>query len=199
MLGQLAERWRHSRKRRSRPNRGLRWSWYQGRGSRLPDAGQAMRPSTICRARLLRRPIRTSCGLSSFGLRAGWPRQEASEALDQYMKLWPSRRSTIRTHVAPAAFNSKMERGLKGLRLAGLTSDDVDRANQYENETRVFPVGPERYVRHAQNASNRAWKPERRLSPANVTRAELINGPFPAGAGKPCSVNCFGLTQALSE
>jgi hypothetical protein len=48
--------------------------------------------------------------------------QEAREALDHYMKLWPKTAlNNFGPMVGNAAFNTKMERVLKGLRIAGLT------------------------------------------------------------------------------
>ena len=58
-----------------------------------------------------------------------WPRpmrwlageQEAHEALGHYLQLWPN--TTLKSFgptIGTAAFNSKMERVLEGLRLAGL-------------------------------------------------------------------------------
>ena len=47
--------------------------------------------------------------------------QEAREALGHHLKLWPN--TTLKTFepsIGTAAFNSKMQRVLEGLRLAGL-------------------------------------------------------------------------------
>ena len=47
--------------------------------------------------------------------------QEAREALEHHLKLWPNTTlSNFEPLVGTAAFNSKMERVLEGLRLAGL-------------------------------------------------------------------------------
>ena len=47
--------------------------------------------------------------------------EEAHEALDHHIKLWPATTlSTFEPSVGTAAFNDRMRRVLEGLRLAGL-------------------------------------------------------------------------------
>ena len=48
-------------------------------------------------------------------------KQDARDALDHYLKLWPKTAlNNFGPMIGTAAFNSKMERVLEGLRLAGL-------------------------------------------------------------------------------
>ena len=104
------------------PHSHLRWSWQQGAG--LVYLMQAKDQEAID---WLSRAAReapnvgdpTAYLASAYALLGR--EQEAHEALDRYRKLWP--KTTLKTfspRIGTAAFTSKMERVLQGLRLAGL-------------------------------------------------------------------------------
>jgi len=104
------------------PHSHLRWSWQQGAG--LVYLMQARDQEAID---WLSRAAREapSVGDPTAYLASAYAllgrEQEAHEALDRYRKLWPN--TTLKTfspRIGTAAFTSKMERVLQGLRLAGL-------------------------------------------------------------------------------
>jgi DNA-binding winged helix-turn-helix (wHTH) protein/tetratricopeptide (TPR) repeat protein len=104
------------------PDSQLRWSWQQGIGLVYLMQGQDQRAIEWLSRAALEAPnaghpvayLASAYALVGRG-------QEAREALAHYLKLWPN--TTLRSFgptIGTAAFNSKMERVLEGLRLAGL-------------------------------------------------------------------------------
>jgi DNA-binding winged helix-turn-helix (wHTH) protein/tetratricopeptide (TPR) repeat protein len=105
------------------PDSRLRWSWYQGAGLVYLMEGQDSKAIDQLSRAALEAP---NAGHPAAYLAAAYAlvgrEQEAREALDHYMKLWPKTAlNNFGPMVGTAAFNSKMERVLKGLRLAGLS------------------------------------------------------------------------------
>ena len=123
MLGQLDEALAEFLEAdRIAPDSRMRWSWSQGIGLIYLMRGQDQKAiDQLSRAaREAPNAGHPSAYLASAYALAG-REQEAHEALDHYMKLWPKTAlNNFGPMVGTAAFNSKMERVLEGLRLAGL-------------------------------------------------------------------------------
>lgn len=107
---------------RLEPNSRLRWSWQQGIGLVYLMEGQDQDAIEWLARAALEAPNAGSPAayLASAYALAG-REQEAHDALAHYLKLWPN--TTLKTFepsIGTAAFNSKMQRVLEGLRLAGL-------------------------------------------------------------------------------
>jgi DNA-binding winged helix-turn-helix (wHTH) protein/Tfp pilus assembly protein PilF len=107
---------------RLEPNSRLRWSWRQGIGLAYLMEGQDQKAIEWLARATLEAP---NAGSPAAYLASGYAlvgrEQEAHEALAHYLKLWPN--TTLKTFepsIGTAAFNSKMQRVLEGLRLAGL-------------------------------------------------------------------------------
>ena len=104
------------------PDSHLRWSWQQGVGLvYLMQARDREAIDWLSRAAL----EAPNAGHPAAYLASAYAllgrEQEAREALDHYRKLWPN--ATLKTFgptIGTAAFNTRMERVLEGLRLAGL-------------------------------------------------------------------------------
>jgi DNA-binding winged helix-turn-helix (wHTH) protein/tetratricopeptide (TPR) repeat protein len=124
MLGQLDEALAEFQEAdRIAPDSRLRWSWYQGEGLVYLMQGQDVKAIDYLSRATLEAP---NTGHPAAYLASAYAlvgrEQEARDALDHYMKLWPKTAlNNFGPMVGTAAFNSKMERVLKGLRLAGLT------------------------------------------------------------------------------
>jgi DNA-binding winged helix-turn-helix (wHTH) protein len=104
------------------PDSQLRWSWLQGIGLVYLMQGQDQRAIEWLSRAALEAP---NAGHPVAYLASAYAlvgrEQEAREALGHYLKLWPN--TTLKSFgptIGTAAFNSKMERVLEGLRLAGL-------------------------------------------------------------------------------
>jgi len=104
------------------PDSQLRWSWQQGIGLVYLMQGQDQKAIEWLSRAALEAP---NAGHPVAYLASAYAlvgrEQEAREALAHYLKLWPN--TTLKSFgptVGTAAFNSKMERVLEGLRLAGL-------------------------------------------------------------------------------
>jgi len=104
------------------PESQLRWSWLQGIGLVYLMQGQDQKAIEWLSRAALEAP---NAGHPVAYLASAYAlvgrEQEAREALSHYLKLWPN--TTLKTFgptIGTAAFNSKMERVLEGLRLAGL-------------------------------------------------------------------------------
>jgi tetratricopeptide (TPR) repeat protein len=104
------------------PDSQLRWSWLQGMGLVYLMQGQDQKAIELLSRAALEAP---NAGHPVAYLASAYAlvgrEQEAREALDHYLKMWPD--TTLKTFgptIGTAAFNSKMERVLAGLRLAGL-------------------------------------------------------------------------------
>lgn len=104
------------------PDSQLRWSWQQGIGLVYLMQGQDQKAIEWLSRAALEAPnaghpvayLASACALVGR-------EQEAREALDHYLKLWPN--TTLKSFgptIGTAAFSGKMERVLEGLRLAGL-------------------------------------------------------------------------------
>jgi DNA-binding winged helix-turn-helix (wHTH) protein len=123
MLGQLDEALAEFLEAdRIAPDSRMRWSWNQGMGLIYLMRGQDQKAiEQLSRAaREAPNAGHPSAYLASAYALAG-REQEAHDALDHYMKLWPKTAlNNFGPMVGTAAFNSKMERVLEGLRLAGL-------------------------------------------------------------------------------
>ncbi len=107
---------------RMAPESRLRWSWEQGIGLIYLMRGQDEKAIDQLSRAALEAPNagHPAAYLASAYALAG-REQEARDALDHYMKLWPKTAlNNFGPMVGTAAFNSKMERVLEGLRLAGL-------------------------------------------------------------------------------
>ena len=123
MLGQLDEALAEFVEAdRIAPNSRLRWSWDQGIGLIYLMQGQDQKAIDHLSRAALEAP---NAGHPAAYLAAAYAlvgrEQEAHDALDHYMKLWPKTAlNNFGPMVGTAAFNSKMERVLEGLRLAGL-------------------------------------------------------------------------------
>jgi DNA-binding winged helix-turn-helix (wHTH) protein/tetratricopeptide (TPR) repeat protein len=123
MLGRLDEALAEFREAdRIAPDSRLRWSWIQGIGLIYLMQGQNQKAIDQLSRAALEAP---NAGHSVAYLAAAYAlvgrEQEARDALDHYMKLWPNTSlSNFGPMVGTAAFNTKMERVRQGLRLAGL-------------------------------------------------------------------------------
>jgi DNA-binding winged helix-turn-helix (wHTH) protein len=123
MLGQLDEALAEFlQAERIAPDSRMRWSWYQGIGLIYLMQGQDQKAIDQLSRAALEAP---NAGHPAAYLASAYAlvgrEQEARDALDHYMKLWPkTAMNNFGPMVGTAAFNSKMERVLKGLRLAGL-------------------------------------------------------------------------------
>jgi len=123
MLGQLDEALAEFLEAdRIAPNARLRWSWDQGIGLIYLMQKQDQKAIEQLSRAALEAP---NAGHPVAYLASAYAlvgrEQEAREALDHHLKLWPETRlSNFEPLVGTAAFNSKMERVLEGLRLAGL-------------------------------------------------------------------------------
>ena len=107
------------------PNSQLRWSWQQGMGMIYLMEGQDQKAiEWLARATLLA----PNAGYPAAYLASAYALvgrdQEAREALAHYLEIWPNTTlETFRPSIGTAAFNSKMQRVLEGLRLAGLPAE----------------------------------------------------------------------------
>jgi DNA-binding winged helix-turn-helix (wHTH) protein/Flp pilus assembly protein TadD len=123
MLGQLDEALAEFLEAdRIAPNARLRWSWKQGIGLIYLMQGQDQKAIEQLSRAALEAP---NAGHPVAYLASAYAlvgrEQEAREALDHHLKLWPNTTlSNFEPLVGTAAFNSKMERVLEGLRMAGL-------------------------------------------------------------------------------
>jgi DNA-binding winged helix-turn-helix (wHTH) protein/tetratricopeptide (TPR) repeat protein len=104
------------------PNARLRWSWDQGIGLIYLMQGRDQKAIELLSRAALEAP---NAGHPVAYLASAYAlvgrEQEAREALEHHLKLWPDTTlSNFEPLVGTAAFNSKMERVLDGLRLAGL-------------------------------------------------------------------------------
>lgn len=123
MLGQLDEALAEFLQAdRIAPESRLRWSWEQGMGLIYLMQGQDQKAIDQLSRAALEAPNAghpTAYLASAYAL-AG-RKQDARDALDHYLKLWPKTAlNNFGPMIGTAAFNSKMERVLEGLRLAGL-------------------------------------------------------------------------------
>jgi DNA-binding winged helix-turn-helix (wHTH) protein/tetratricopeptide (TPR) repeat protein len=123
MLGQFDEALAEFREAdRIAPNSRLRWSWNLGIGLIYLMQGQDHEAVEQLSRAVLEAPAagHPAAFLASAYALTG-REQEAHEALDHYMKLWPKASLTnFEPMIGTTAFNSKMERVREGLRLAGL-------------------------------------------------------------------------------
>jgi DNA-binding winged helix-turn-helix (wHTH) protein/tetratricopeptide (TPR) repeat protein len=107
---------------RLEPNSRLRWSWQQGIGLVYLMGGQDQRAiEWLSRAALEAPNAGNPVAFLASAYALVGRVQEAREALDHHLKLWPN--TTLKTFepsIGTASFNSKMQRVLEGLRLAGL-------------------------------------------------------------------------------
>jgi DNA-binding winged helix-turn-helix (wHTH) protein/tetratricopeptide (TPR) repeat protein len=123
MLGQLDDALAEFREAdRLEPNSRLRWTWQQGMGLVYLMQGQDEKAIDWLSRAALEAP---SAGRPVAYLAAAYAlvgrNQEAHEALDHHIKLWPTTTlSTFEPSIGTAAFNDRMRRVLEGLRLAGL-------------------------------------------------------------------------------
>jgi DNA-binding winged helix-turn-helix (wHTH) protein len=107
---------------RLEPDSQLSWSWQQGMGLVYLMEGQDQKAIEWLARAALEAP---NAGYPAAYLASAYAlvgrQQEAHEALAHYLKLWPKTTlETFRPSIGTAAFNSKMQRVLEGLRLAGL-------------------------------------------------------------------------------
>jgi DNA-binding winged helix-turn-helix (wHTH) protein/tetratricopeptide (TPR) repeat protein len=107
---------------RLQPNSQLRWSWEQGIGLVYLMQGQDQKAiEWLARAALGAPNAANPVAYLASAYALVGREQEAREALVHYLKLWPNTTlETFRPSIGTAAFNSKMQRVLEGLRLAGL-------------------------------------------------------------------------------
>ena len=107
---------------RLQPNSQLRWSWQQGIGLVYLMQGQDQKAiEWLARAALEAPNAANPVAYLASAYALVGREQEAREALVHYLKLWPNTTlETFRPSIGTAAFNSKMQRVLEGLRLAGL-------------------------------------------------------------------------------
>jgi len=107
---------------RLQPNSQLRWSWQQGIGLVYLMAGQDQKAiEWLSRAALEAPNAGNPVAYLASAYALVGREQEAREAVVHHLKLWPN--TTLKTFepsIGTAAFNSKMQRVLEGLRLAGL-------------------------------------------------------------------------------
>ena len=104
------------------PHSPLRWSWQQGVGLvYLMQAKDQEAIDWLSRAALEAPNVGDPTAYLASAYALLGRKQEAHEALDHYRKLWPDATlQTLSPRIGTAAFNSKMERVLQGMRLAGL-------------------------------------------------------------------------------
>jgi DNA-binding winged helix-turn-helix (wHTH) protein/tetratricopeptide (TPR) repeat protein len=107
---------------RMEPDSRLRWSWEQGIGLIYLMQGQDQKAIDQLSRAAFEAP---NAGHAAAYLAAAYAligrEQDARDALDHYMKLWPNTAmNNFGPMIGTAAFNSKMERVMEGLRLAGL-------------------------------------------------------------------------------
>jgi DNA-binding winged helix-turn-helix (wHTH) protein len=100
----------------------LSWSWQQGMGMVYLMEGQDQKAIEWLARATLAAP---NAGYPTAYLASAYAlvgrQQEAQEVLAHYLKLWPNTTlENFRPSIGTAAFNSKMQRVLEGLRLAGL-------------------------------------------------------------------------------
>ena len=123
MLGQLDEALAEFREAdRIAPDSRMRWTWNQGMGLIYLMQGQDQKAIELLSRAALEAPNagHPAAYLASAYALAG-REQEAHDSLDHYLKLWPKTSlGNFGPMIGTAAFNSKMERVLEGLRLAGL-------------------------------------------------------------------------------
>ena len=105
------------------PDSKLRWSWNQGIGLIYLMQGEDQKAIDRLSRAALEAP---NAGHPSAYLASAYAlvgrEQEARDAMDHYMKLWPQTSlANFGPTVGTAAFNAKMVRVREGLRLAGLT------------------------------------------------------------------------------
>jgi len=123
MLGQLDDALAEFREAdRIAPNSRLRWSWNQGMGLIYLMRGEDEKAVDLLSRAALEAP---NAGHPAAYLASAYAlvgrEQEAHDALAHYLKLSPNTSlSNFGPMVGTAAFNSKMERVIAGLRLAGL-------------------------------------------------------------------------------
>jgi DNA-binding winged helix-turn-helix (wHTH) protein len=107
---------------RLQPNSQLRWSWQQGIGLVYLMGGQDQKAiEWLARAALEAPNAGNPVAFLASAYALVGREQEARDALVHHLKLWPN--TTLKTFepsIGTAAFNSKMQRVLEGLRLAGL-------------------------------------------------------------------------------
>jgi DNA-binding winged helix-turn-helix (wHTH) protein/tetratricopeptide (TPR) repeat protein len=123
MLGQLDEALAEFLEAdRIAPDSPLRWSWDQGIGLIYLMQGQDQKAiGQLSRAALEAPNAAHPVAYLAAAYALVGREQEARDALDHYMKLWPKTAlNNFGPTVGTAAFNSKMERVREGLRLAGL-------------------------------------------------------------------------------
>jgi len=131
MLGQLDEALAEFLEaERIAPDSRMRWSWNQGIGLVYLMRGQDQNAIEQLSRAALEAPNagHTAAYLASAYALAG-REQEAHDALDHYVKVWPNASlNNFGPMVGTAAFNSRMKRVLEGLRLAGLheSGDDMN-------------------------------------------------------------------------
>jgi DNA-binding winged helix-turn-helix (wHTH) protein len=104
------------------PDSQLRWSWLLGIGLVYLMQGQDQKAIEWLSRATLEAPnaAHPVAYLASAYALAG-REQEARQALDHYLKLWPQTTSkNFKPSIGTAAFNRRMERVMEGLRLAGL-------------------------------------------------------------------------------
>lgn len=123
MLGQLDEALAEFHEAdRIAPESRMRWTWNQGIGLIYLMQGQDQKAIALLSRAALEAPDagHPAAYLASAYALAG-REQDAHDSLDHYLKLWPKTSlGNFGPMVGTAAFNSKMERVLEGLRLAGL-------------------------------------------------------------------------------
>ncbi len=110
------------------PDSRLRWSWNQGMGLIYLMQGEHEKAVKVLARAALEAPNagHPAAYLASAYALVGRDR-EAHDALAHYLKLWPNTSlSNFGPMVGTAAFNSKMERVIAGLRLAGLPERAAD-------------------------------------------------------------------------
>jgi DNA-binding winged helix-turn-helix (wHTH) protein/Flp pilus assembly protein TadD len=123
MLGRLDEALAEFREAdRLAPDSRMRWTWNQGMGLVYLMRGQDQDALERLSRAALEAPNagHTAAYLASAYALVG-REQEARDALDHYMKVWPNTSlNNFGPMVGTAAFNSQMKRVLEGLHLAGL-------------------------------------------------------------------------------
>jgi DNA-binding winged helix-turn-helix (wHTH) protein len=104
------------------PNSRLRWTWNQGMGLVYLMRGQDQEAiERLSRAALEAPNAGHPAAFLASAYALSGRKQEARDALDHYLKLWPKTSlDNFGPMVGTAAFNNSMERVREGLRLAGL-------------------------------------------------------------------------------
>jgi DNA-binding winged helix-turn-helix (wHTH) protein/tetratricopeptide (TPR) repeat protein len=104
------------------PNSRLRWTWNQGMGLVYLMRGQDQEAiERLSRAALEAPNAGHPAAFLASAYALSGRKQEARDALDHYLKLWPKTSlDNFGPMVGTAAFNTSMERVKEGLRLAGL-------------------------------------------------------------------------------